>query len=703
MKDKFRVMKWPLATMFSFAFAGLGSSQLIVEDFESFADGSTVPNQTFTAETDQMNLMVATAGSGVNGSQGVVLDTVTANGNYRMADADGGVVGTFYQVKSKFQLTVNDLVPEAANHTIVSVGLSTQPEWWNGANINLSLTRRDGGKRFGLTGIGKDALEPQSWQITGWEANSGIGLPNELPLAGETATSDWFELVLTLESKGTQDAEGRELWDMKGQVLNSGGVVVFEHVVVDRVLTTNQGNPLSVTENLVVPGVTTLYPVVSVPWVDPDGGAGPISGNGYKTLPGGGVTGFVFDDVIAGGVSSDDGDADGDGYPNNIELTYGSDPLNAQSDPETIFSLGFTAGEGYVDTVVDDNGTPEEPADDIITGTLSGQNGWLGQGLTVVDTDGAGQICADGGYLRAHYGEGLRGGTGGVAVTDGDFETGRSIELVVDYSFTIDDIPSNISLAVLGFRPDSIGNVPPAQGFSMKYGAFAADSIGGSLRLFPDLKDEGRMENDVNVENDYAFFIDGHDVGVDPLNVLGNGVDTESDPLRITYVILAEDETPEDGFWDGLFTLQEFTVENLASGETFTFDTVANPRSFLWMEENAFFPYQDAFFALQFGRNNKGAQDCLDQVTVKNLLQDGILPEPTGDLEITDSGFVDADTFFIEFAPGGAGYKVTTAPGLDFANNKSDVTTTLAPAGAGDNRFEFDVTETSGYFRVEAE
>lgn len=67
---------------------------------------------------------------------------------------------------------------------------------------------------------------------------------------------------------------------------------------------------------------------------------------------------------------------------------------------------------------------------------------------------------------------------------------------------------------------------------------------------------------------------------------------------------------------------------------------------------------------------------------------------------ITSCGFVDADTFFIEFSPGGTGYIVTTAPTLDFSV-ATDVTPTVAPSTAGENRFEFDVTGPTGFFRVE--
>jgi hypothetical protein len=71
---------------------------------------------------------------------------------------------------------------------------------------------------------------------------------------------------------------------------------------------------------------------------------------------------------------------------------------------------------------------------------------------------------------------------------------------------------------------------------------------------------------------------------------------------------------------------------------------------------------------------------------------------------ITGSGFVDADTFYIEFNPGGVGYKVTTptSGGLDFANGTSDVTTSVTPDAADDNRFEFDPVAGQNFFRIES-
>ncbi|MDG2486755.1 MAG: leucine-rich repeat domain-containing protein [Roseibacillus sp.] len=55
---------------------------------------------------------------------------------------------------------------------------------------------------------------------------------------------------------------------------------------------------------------------------------------------------------------------------------------------------------------------------------------------------------------------------------------------------------------------------------------------------------------------------------------------------------------------------------------------------------------------------------------------------------ITDCGFVNATTFFIEFEPAGAGYRVISSSTLDFGN-AVEVTPTLQPTSGSDNRFEF--------------
>ncbi|MCP3695585.1 MAG: leucine-rich repeat domain-containing protein, partial [Planctomycetaceae bacterium] len=55
---------------------------------------------------------------------------------------------------------------------------------------------------------------------------------------------------------------------------------------------------------------------------------------------------------------------------------------------------------------------------------------------------------------------------------------------------------------------------------------------------------------------------------------------------------------------------------------------------------------------------------------------------------ITACGFMNATTFFVEFEPAGTGYRVMSSTTLDFGN-AVEVTPTLEPTSAEDNRFEF--------------
>ena len=67
---------------------------------------------------------------------------------------------------------------------------------------------------------------------------------------------------------------------------------------------------------------------------------------------------------------------------------------------------------------------------------------------------------------------------------------------------------------------------------------------------------------------------------------------------------------------------------------------------------------------------------------------------------ITDCGFVNATTFFIEFEPAGAGYRVMSSPTLDFGN-AVEVTPTLQPTSGSDNRFELTPDGSRNFYRLE--
>jgi hypothetical protein len=61
---------------------------------------------------------------------------------------------------------------------------------------------------------------------------------------------------------------------------------------------------------------------------------------------------------------------------------------------------------------------------------------------------------------------------------------------------------------------------------------------------------------------------------------------------------------------------------------------------------------------------------------------------------------VNTSTFFIEFEPAGTGYRVMSSSTLDFGN-AVEVTPTLQPTSAGDNRFEFTTSGSRNFYRLE--
>jgi hypothetical protein len=67
---------------------------------------------------------------------------------------------------------------------------------------------------------------------------------------------------------------------------------------------------------------------------------------------------------------------------------------------------------------------------------------------------------------------------------------------------------------------------------------------------------------------------------------------------------------------------------------------------------------------------------------------------------ITACGFVNTSTFFIEFEPAGTGYRVMSSSTLDFGN-AVEVTPTLQPTSASDNRFEFAASGSRNFYRLE--
>jgi hypothetical protein len=78
----------------------------------------------------------------------------------------------------------------------------------------------------------------------------------------------------------------------------------------------------------------------------------------------------------------------------------------------------------------------------------------------------------------------------------------------------------------------------------------------------------------------------------------------------------------------------------------------------------------------------------------------GLTVAITRPFAITACGFANTSTFFIEFEPAGTGYRVMSSSTLDFGN-AVEVTPTLQPTSAGDNRFEFTASGSRNFYRLE--
>ena len=71
----------------------------------------------------------------------------------------------------------------------------------------------------------------------------------------------------------------------------------------------------------------------------------------------------------------------------------------------------------------------------------------------------------------------------------------------------------------------------------------------------------------------------------------------------------------------------------------------------------------------------------------------------SSEIEVTRSGFVSEGMFFIEFSPGGMDFSIVQDEDLGFEIT-TEVTPAKEPSSATGNRFEFEVSETKGFFRV---
>ena len=219
----------------------------------------------------------------------------------------------------------------------------------------------------------------------------------------------------------------------------------------------------------------------------------------------------------------------------------------------SVFDFHFTEAEGFT------------------TNPLSGQNGWTGQAANV-DATGTGTVAA-GTYTRNMYNNGLLGSSAGNPATAlEEITIGESVEVVVEYQFVLPSAVNN-NLGFFGFRTEGPNaengyNSGPKEGFAMRFNGFNGSNTGGLLQVFPDKKDEAEP---VDLAN--ALLISGNDVGIDPFDDLGNGVDLTSDRLRFTYTLLIDEQDPlgNDGVWDGLFVVSSLKVENLDTSAVFNY------------------------------------------------------------------------------------------------------------------------------------
>ena len=81
-------------------------------------------------------------------------------------------------------------------------------------------------------------------------------------------------------------------------------------------------------------------------------------------------------------------------------------------------------------------------------------------------------------------------------------------------------------------------------------------------------------------------------------------------------------------------------------------------------------------------------------------LIDGQIVQDMRQPAITACGLVNATTFFIEFEPAGTGYRVMSSSTLDFGD-AVEVTPTVQPTSATDNRFEFTASGLKNFYRIE--
>lgn len=173
-----------------------------IDDFDTGGTGTGILSGTNgnwsakwlgTGDTTQRDLYDNTAAAGVGGTNGVVLDVTTARRQYNAIHQDGLTcpigVGNTLTLRSDMQVAVNGNTP-TQNNNFFGLQVSTTPNWWDGSNIDYTLSRRGNATQqvFGVNGN------------TGWDNVNQYGLPGG---ANPVGTSDWFSMEIVLTDNGT--------------------------------------------------------------------------------------------------------------------------------------------------------------------------------------------------------------------------------------------------------------------------------------------------------------------------------------------------------------------------------------------------------------------------------------------------------------------------------------------------------------------
>ena len=107
-----------------------------------------------------------------------------------------------------------------------------------------------------------------------------------------------------------------------------------------------------------------------------------------------------------------------------------------------------------------------------------------------------------------------------------------------------------------------------------------------------------------------------------------------------------------------------------------------------------------SFFGIPEGATAYIQERFIDSFGAVGSTWNGLILNLDRPVTITRCGFLNSTTFFIEFEPAGTGYRVMSNATLDFGN-AVEVTPTLEPISAEDNRFEFAASGARNFYRLE--